>query len=47
MKRGNWNNSGIFFFLFHLKTYGVMTLQPSRRDDSYEGSQHVFVKKFK
>ena len=43
IRMGNRDNSGIFIHIFHTKHICDPSLEPSRRDGSNEGSQHMFI----
>ena len=43
IRRGNRDNLGIIFL--HKNTFCDSLVEPSHRDGSNEGSQHVFVEK--
>ena len=42
IRRGNRDNLGIIFLFLSLKHICDPSLEPSRRDGSNEGSQHMF-----
>ena len=42
MRRENKDNSGIISIFLHLNIYCYPSLEPSQRDGSNEGSQHMF-----
>ena len=42
IRRGNKDNLGIIFHIYHQNIFRDPSLEPSRRDGSNEGSQHMF-----